>query len=72
MKSEEIETSISPLLIPIKEAIAATGVGRDQGYALGRTGEWPSVVIGGRILVSAKGLSDWADIVTRIKEKPGA
>ena len=56
--------SIKKLTLSIAEAAKILGVSTPTMYQLVKTGDFPTVHIGKRILVSAKGLSIWVDTHT--------
>lgn len=47
------------LLLSVCEAAELMGIGRTKAYELVWKGEWPSVRIGRRLLVSAEELRQW-------------
>lgn len=52
---------MSKLTLSIPEAAKVIGVSDTKMYQLARTAGFPTVHLGGRILVSAKGLERWVE-----------
>ena len=50
-----------PLLIPVRQAAATLGLGRDSCYRLIREGRLPAVRVGRRLLVPRSSLKAWAE-----------
>jgi excisionase family DNA binding protein len=55
--SEEVEAILRKATCTVEEAARVLGVGRRQAYAAVKSGEIPSIHIGGRILISTKKLT---------------
>ena len=49
------------LTISVREAAKIVGISATKMYELARSDGFPSFTVGKRILVSAKGLSDWVE-----------
>lgn len=49
------------LLLRVGEACAMCGIGRDQGYRLVQSGQWPSIRVGRSVRVPLAGLLAWLE-----------
>ncbi len=53
--------NVSRLTLSVEEAAKVVGISRDKMYQLVRVDGFPTIRIGSKLLVSAKGLEQWLD-----------
>ena len=59
--AKQAKPTPTKLGISVTEAAELLGISRNQAYELARRDDFPSLNIGGRIVVSLRGLEDWVD-----------
>lgn len=59
--AKQVKPSPTRLGVSVTEAAELLGISRNQCYELVKRDDFPSLTIGGRIVVSLRGLEDWVD-----------
>lgn len=59
--AKQAKPSPARLGVSVTEAAKLLGISRNQAYELAKRDDFPSLNIGGRIVISLRGLEDWVD-----------